>query len=127
MRGAKRNDGTPVYGAATCISLLVFYVLAMQCLPTQVVTRVKALAERFKRPRIACLGLSYKPNIDDMRESPALEVVRQLQQLDADIQVFIMQHNYNPRPYKWTKSTDEILAFVKRFFHKANQTSCGEP
>jgi hypothetical protein len=48
-------------------------------------------------------------------------------QLDADIQVFIMQHNYNPRPYKWTKSTDEILAFVKRFFHKANQTSCGEP
>ncbi len=34
-----RPDGTPVFTTATCVSLLVFYVLAMQCLPTQVVTR----------------------------------------------------------------------------------------
>lgn len=32
-------DGRPVFTTATCLSLLVFYVLAMQCLPTQVVTR----------------------------------------------------------------------------------------
>jgi ferrous iron transport protein B len=28
-----------VFTTATCLSLLVFYVLAMQCLPTQAVTR----------------------------------------------------------------------------------------
>jgi len=39
LRAAKRSDGTPVFGLATCISLLVFYVLAMQCLPTQAVVR----------------------------------------------------------------------------------------
>ena len=39
LRGAKRLDGTPVFTTATCVSLLVFYVLAMQCLPTQAVTR----------------------------------------------------------------------------------------
>lgn len=39
MRAAQRSDGTPVFTTATCVSLLVFYVLAMQCLPTQVVTR----------------------------------------------------------------------------------------
>lgn len=32
-------DGRPVFTTAACLSLLVFYVLAMQCLPTQVVTR----------------------------------------------------------------------------------------
>ncbi|MCA9073560.1 MAG: ferrous iron transport protein B [Planctomycetaceae bacterium] len=32
------DDGRPVFTTATCLSLLVFYVLAMQCLPTQVVT-----------------------------------------------------------------------------------------
>jgi ferrous iron transport protein B len=32
-------DGSPVFTTATCLSLLVFYVLAMQCLPTQAVTR----------------------------------------------------------------------------------------
>ena len=39
LRQAKRPDGTLVFNLATGFSLLVFYVLAMQCLPTQVVTK----------------------------------------------------------------------------------------
>lgn len=39
LRAAERSDGTPVFTTATCLSLLVFYVLAMQCLPTQAITR----------------------------------------------------------------------------------------
>jgi len=39
LRTAQRSDGSPVFTTATCVSLLVFYVLAMQCLPTQVVTK----------------------------------------------------------------------------------------
>ncbi|MEX0884939.1 MAG: UDP-N-acetyl-D-mannosamine dehydrogenase [Phycisphaeraceae bacterium] len=43
--------------------------------PAWVVQRVLNRAERFKQPRIACLGLAYKPDIDDLRESPAVEIV----------------------------------------------------
>ena len=39
LASAKRVDGTRVFNAPTCISLLVFFVLAMQCLPTQAVTK----------------------------------------------------------------------------------------
>lgn len=39
LRNAKRADGSPTFGTATAISLLTFFVLAMQCLPTQAVTR----------------------------------------------------------------------------------------
>jgi len=39
MRGMTRADGSPLFDLATALSLLVFFVLAMQCLPTQVVTR----------------------------------------------------------------------------------------
>ena len=39
MRQARRADGSLVFTPATCLSLLVFYVLAMQCLSTQAVTR----------------------------------------------------------------------------------------
>ena len=39
LRKATRVDGTPVFTTATSLSLLVFYVLAMQCLPTQAVTK----------------------------------------------------------------------------------------
>tara|TARA_R110002049_G_scaffold285698_4_gene466902 strand:- start:1374 stop:3527 length:2154 start_codon:yes stop_codon:yes gene_type:complete len=39
LRRQTKSDGTPVFSTATSLSLLVFYVLAMQCLPTQAVTR----------------------------------------------------------------------------------------
>ena len=39
LRRAKRTDGSPVFTTATCLSLLVFYILAAQCLSTQVVVR----------------------------------------------------------------------------------------
>src|SRR5262245_50745778 len=45
---------------------------------------------------------------------------------EADIRSFIDRHNQNPRPFKWTKSADQILASVKRFCHKAQQTLCSE-
>jgi ferrous iron transport protein B len=39
LRDARRSDGRPVFNTANCFSLLVFYILAAQCLPTQAVTR----------------------------------------------------------------------------------------
>ncbi|UCF66302.1 MAG: ferrous iron transport protein B [Acidobacteriota bacterium] len=39
LRAATRSDGTPVFTTATSISLLVFYVLAMQCVATLAVTK----------------------------------------------------------------------------------------
>ncbi len=46
--------------------------------PEHIVSQVQAAASKFKQPVIACLGLSYKANIDDLRESPALEIVKAL-------------------------------------------------
>lgn len=46
--------------------------------PHWVIDKVKAKAERFKSPVIGCLGLTFKSNIDDLRESPSLDIVREL-------------------------------------------------
>ena len=46
--------------------------------PHWVVDKVLAKAARFKNPVIGCLGLAFKANIDDLRESPALEITRAL-------------------------------------------------
>jgi UDP-N-acetyl-D-mannosaminuronic acid dehydrogenase len=46
--------------------------------PERVVQQVIAAAAPFERPVIACLGLTYKPDIDDLRESPALEITVRL-------------------------------------------------
>ena len=47
-------------------------------------------------------------------------------QLEADIRAFIEQHNEDPKPFKWTKSADDILAAVKRFCLRVDQHLCHE-
>lgn len=47
--------------------------------PQWVVQRVEQCAAKLRDPVIACLGLSFKADVDDLRESPAVEIVRELQ------------------------------------------------
>lgn len=46
--------------------------------PAFVIEQVRQKARRFATPVIACLGLAFKADIDDLRESPALHIVREL-------------------------------------------------
>ena len=46
--------------------------------PHYVAGQVRAAARRAKKPVVACLGLAFKADIDDLRESPAVEIVREL-------------------------------------------------
>lgn len=76
--------------------------------PHWVIERVKAKAERFKAPRIACLGLAYKPDIDDLRESPAVEIVQELLKLEgADIR--IVEPNLESHPNFRLQDLDTAL------------------
>ncbi len=42
------------------------------------VDRVVALIEKRPAAKLACFGLAFKANVDDLRESPALEIAQQL-------------------------------------------------
>lgn len=46
--------------------------------PMYVIEQIKDAADQFKKPVIACLGLSFKADIDDLRESPAMAITEQL-------------------------------------------------
>ena len=60
LRQAKRTDGSPVFTAATCLSLLVFYILAAQCLSTQAVVRRETNSWKWPLFQIAYMsGLAY--------------------------------------------------------------------
>ena len=48
--------------------------------PRKVVDRVLAVCGGTETPTIACLGLSYKADVSDLRESPSIFVVRGLQE-----------------------------------------------
>ena len=53
--------------------------------PQFVVEKVRQALGSLKDKKIAALGLAYKPDVDDIRESPAVEVVHLLQ--EAGVQV----------------------------------------
>jgi ferrous iron transport protein B len=58
IRSMERADGRPVFTQATAASALVFFVLAMQCLPTLAVTRREAGGLKF-----AVLQLGYMSTV----------------------------------------------------------------
>lgn len=57
-------------------------------MPGVVVSKVEQSVRGIKEPKIACLGLSYKANVDDIRESPAVAVVQQLMKKGFFIQCY---------------------------------------
>jgi len=60
MKAAKRPDGTPVFNLASGLSLMIFYVFAMQCMSTLVI--VKKETKTWKWPIIQLIymtGLAY--------------------------------------------------------------------
>lgn len=51
--------------------------------PGRIAACVTALADRFKNAVVACYGLTYRPEINDLRESPALEIVEGLAKVEG--------------------------------------------
>lgn len=87
------------------------------------VERVKNAMLRFeldhkRKPRVAMMGLAFKPNIDDLRESPAKHIVTSVMQgcNNADIMVVepnISEHKvFKLTDYRTAYDTADIVVFL---------------
>jgi UDP-N-acetyl-D-mannosaminuronic acid dehydrogenase len=89
--------------------------------PHFVVEKVKQALGELKGKRIAALGLAYKPDVDDLRESPAVEVVHLLQIEGAIVKAWepfkpdagLKGINMTPSLEDAIKDADAILLLVK--------------
>lgn len=60
LRHAKRSNGAPIFNVATCASLLIFYILAAQCLSTTAVVRRETNSWKWPLFQIVYMtGLAY--------------------------------------------------------------------
>ena len=77
--------------------------------PQHVINQVVKAAAEFKQPVIACLGLSFKANIDDLRESPALHITQRL--ADARVgEVIAVEPNIEQLPRNLSENGVELVA-----------------
>jgi UDP-N-acetyl-D-mannosaminuronic acid dehydrogenase len=60
--------------------------------PSWVLDKVRTAIAKFKAPTVGCLGLAFKADIDDLRESPALAIVRQLV-AEGDAEILVSEPN----------------------------------
>ena len=75
----------------------------------QVQTRAAALEADLGRPaRIGCLGLAFKPDVDDLRESPALHITTEL--LVAGLDVLACEPNLSDHPTIKLHALEDVLA-----------------
>ncbi|NER09909.1 UDP-N-acetyl-D-mannosaminuronic acid dehydrogenase [Muriicola jejuensis] len=65
--------------------------------------------EHGRKPRIALMGLAFKPDIDDLRESPAKYIVQKVLQNANDEEYYIVEPNI--KVHKVFKLTDHKKAF----------------
>ena len=85
--------------------------------PSWVIEKVKRSADKFKHPVIGCLGLAFKANVDDLRESPAVEIVRELMQ-DKVGEILVAEPNlkthkeFDLRPWEEVISAADILVLL---------------
>jgi UDP-N-acetyl-D-mannosaminuronic acid dehydrogenase len=66
--------------------------------PLEVLGQIRRQLDRFKKPVIACLGLAYKPDVDDLRESPALRIASTLADEGFDLMVVEPHIDALPKP-----------------------------
>lgn len=54
--------------------------------------------ENGKKPQVALMGLAFKPNIDDLRESPAMKIAKHLIAEMPDVKFNIVEPNISSHP-----------------------------
>lgn len=79
--------------------------------PHWVTERILSYADRFKRPVVGCCGIAYKPDVEDIRESPALEIVRAIAR-NNDLKVLVCEPMVSRLPADLASSGNVATASI---------------
>ncbi len=87
--------------------------------PNFVIQKIKERVRDISRPKIACLGLAFKPDIDDLRESPALDIVVKLTS-EYDNQILAVEPNISQLPPKLQHKANIKLVSLDQALEEAD-------
>jgi len=86
--------------------------------PHYVIDKVIKAADEFKRPVIACLGLAFKADIDDLRESPAVNIAKALKKQNIG-EILVVEPNIKALPASLAELSTNLVS-LSEAIEKAN-------
>lgn len=78
-----------IYAKAPEVAKIIKLARDTNCsMPHFVVEQVNKLLKGIEEPKVSVFGVTYKGNVDDVRESPAMEIKEMLEESQIELQVF---------------------------------------
>ena len=87
--------------------------------PAHVIAKIMSKADRYKEPCIACLGLAFKADIDDLRESPAMQIAIELAKKDTGT-MLVVEPNIEKLPKELAGANNVELSDIASALAKAD-------
>jgi len=76
--------------------------------PYFVIEKIKEATKNLQNPTIACLGLAFKANVDDLRESPAVKIVKELSAI-YDQTIYVAEPHIEELPKDLLESNVQLV------------------
>jgi UDP-N-acetyl-D-mannosaminuronic acid dehydrogenase len=86
-----------------------------ELMPEKIASKIRRALKDVKDPRIAVFGLTYKPDSEDLRESPSLEVIKMLEEDGYKVMAydnFVKHHEYDSI-LKVAENVDCVVVLVE--------------
>jgi UDP-N-acetyl-D-mannosaminuronic acid dehydrogenase len=88
--------------------------------PAQIAAQIVAAARRFSPPRVACLGLSFKPDVADVRNSPAISVVEHVAAALGPAEILVVEPHIAKLPSPLDEFADVVLTSAEDALARAD-------
>jgi len=77
--------------------------------PDFVIQKIKEAASKLTDPKIACLGITYKANTDDLRESPVLKIIENLHEYTVNV----VEPNISELPINFKDTNVKLMSLAE--------------